>query len=321
MKCPNCGAALEPYDTFCSSCGKYALPLQNDAPTPPPAQQEPESTMDPKKVPQRLYPPPEDFTVSEIIEEVLEQEETSEDTSTEGKEVPQTTAPVSTPVHEHKAPKKSHKARNAAIVFALIALLAVGGFLYIFINTSTLRVQARKAQMEQQAAESHAATLETQLSQVQQELSAAKDTNVDLSAQISDLSSQINSMETSVNQSQYDKESAQRERDEAIKETDDLTASVTQLETQISDLEDEKESLEDEKENLEADLAELQDQNDQLTGELSFYDAHVVFVMTNSSDKLYHKYSCPLFDKKSFLAYNPKLAEANGYSPCPTCNG
>ena len=43
--------------------------------------------------------------------------------------------------------------------------------------------------------------------------------------------------------------------------------------------------------------------------------------MLGSDTKYYHKYDCKNFEKRNFLAYSTKLAEANGYSPCPICCG
>ena len=49
-------------------------------------------------------------------------------------------------------------------------------------------------------------------------------------------------------------------------------------------------------------------------------DSYVVFV-ENDGRGLYHKYGCDDFAQTSFWAYSRKLAEANGYQPCPRCFG
>ena len=36
---------------------------------------------------------------------------------------------------------------------------------------------------------------------------------------------------------------------------------------------------------------------------------------------LYHSYDCEHFTKSKFWAYSRRLAEANGYHPCPLCGG
>ena len=51
-----------------------------------------------------------------------------------------------------------------------------------------------------------------------------------------------------------------------------------------------------------------------------FMDSYVVFV-ENDGSGLYHKYGCDDFAQTSFWAYSRKLAEANGYKPCPRCFG
>jgi septal ring factor EnvC (AmiA/AmiB activator) len=128
-------------------------------------------------------------------------------------------------------------------------------------------------------------------------------------------------MESSVNQSEYDKKAAQRELSEAEEELQTLSDSISELQTQLTDAEA---ALEE----SQAAQAELQEENDSLTASISayedetaFYDSYVVFVMLSSDTKYYHKYDCGTFTKRNFLAYSTKLAEANGYSPCPTCIG
>ena len=51
-----------------------------------------------------------------------------------------------------------------------------------------------------------------------------------------------------------------------------------------------------------------------------FMDNYVVFVENNGS-RVYHTYDCPEFSKSNFWAYSRKLAEAQGFNPCPTCGG
>ena len=78
--------------------------------------------------------------------------------------------------------------------------------------------------------------------------------------------------------------------------------------------------LEEEKE------AEIKELNAQLTAmdahkeKSAFLDKYVVFVV-NDDSRVYHTYDCPQFTKKDFWAYSRKLAESNGFAPCPTCGG
>ncbi len=67
-------------------------------------------------------------------------------------------------------------------------------------------------------------------------------------------------------------------------------------------------------------VSTLQDSNAALQQKSAFFDAHVAFV-ENDGTGYYHKYGCDYFAQTSFWAYSRKLAEANGYTPCPHCFG
>lgn len=68
-------------------------------------------------------------------------------------------------------------------------------------------------------------------------------------------------------------------------------------------------------------IEKLKTKNEDLSGKLSFYDSHVVFIPNYSN--LYHKYDCFLFalvkETTPFLAYNTEQAKSKGYSPCLMC--
>lgn len=301
MNCPTCGAELEPYATFCSSCGNYALPLKNPKLEEPAPEVNPEISAEhipttPRKVPKRLYPP--------------ENEPAFPDTP---------------PDPEENTPKKpdrpSRKIVILAVVFGIIALTSVVGLALTYLHFSGMQVQMRKAQMEKDAALADIDVLTEEISSLEADLATAREEKNALATQINDLVSQVSSMETSVNQSQYDKESAERELDEAKAETESLTTSVAELQAGLDEVNAALEEAALEKEALEAEVADLEASNDAMEEEIAFYDAHVVFVMTGSSDHKYHNYNCSSFKKTSFLAYSTKLAEANGYEPCPICIG
>lgn len=299
MVCPNCGAPLNNFDAFCPACGKYALPLQNPAPeapqekaseekssedppkAPTAASKAPKTDRTPQKVPKRLYPP--------------------EDANMEKKQ----------------KREKRPAGRNLVIltiVMAVLAAAALGVAVYISANTASLRVQARKAQTEKNAAEASAEGLYQQITSLQENLETMKTEKTELEEQITDLTSQLTGMESDVNQAKYDKTTATQKLEAIQGEIDSLNESVTDLTTQL--------------EESKAAQAELQEENDTLTSqkaayeaEIGFYDSYVVFVMLDSGIKYYHKYDCGDFTKKNFLAYSTKLAEANGYLPCPKCIG
>ena len=83
----------------------------------------------------------------------------------------------------------------------------------------------------------------------------------------------------------------------------------------------EKEALETENASLTQSIETLTSTNEELAStnrryvtKSKFMDAYVVFV-ENDGTGYYH------FAQTSFWAYSRKLAEANGYTPCPHCFG
>ena len=89
----------------------------------------------------------------------------------------------------------------------------------------------------------------------------------------------------------------------------------------------EKEALETENASLTQSIETLTSTNEELAStnrryvtKSKFMDAYVVFV-ENDGTGYYHKYGCDYFAQTSFWAYSRKLAEANGYTPCPHCFG
>jgi outer membrane murein-binding lipoprotein Lpp len=302
MECPHCGAKLEEFDSFCPACGEYALPLQNtEPPEEEPVPEAEETSSAPRKVPTRLYPPPEHT-----------------DDTADASEAPE------------KPPKNPANRRLVilTIIFGILAAAAIGAAAYVLIHTNGLQVQLRKAQTEQASAEATVQSLQTKIEALQESLDSTRTERSDLSDQVDELSGKINAMESSVNQSEYDKQAAQRELSEAEEELQTLSDSITELQTQLTDTQADLEESQAALEESQAAQEKLQEENDSLTASVSayqdetaFYDSYVVFVMLSSDTKYYHKYDCSTFTKRNFLAYSTKLAEANGYSPCPTCIG
>ena len=103
----------------------------------------------------------------------------------------------------------------------------------------------------------------------------------------------------------------------------------------------ELEKLQKDNETLQTSIDSLNEQNDKLSGSVDaltdenkqlsalnvvysekakFLDTYVVFV-ENDGTRLYHKYDCSHFARKSFWAYSRKLAEKYGFTACPYCFG
>ena len=125
--------------------------------------------------------------------------------------------------------------------------------------------------------------------------------------EIQDLNNKLTSLQQSVqNQGEQDLNDIQKELKSLQLEKDQLNILVDDLDKQIERLLDDREQLEDE-------MAAYQAKAD-------FLDNYVVFVENNGSN-LYHTYDCDDFTKSNFWAYSRKLAESQGFNPCPTCKG
>lgn len=109
------------------------------------------------------------------------------------------------------------------------------------------------------------------------------------------------------------------------KEKATLTEEKAALEKQIADLSAELQALKDSGAAATTTIADLQNQLTEkqnelaaVTERLNFYDQYVVVVYDDGS-KWYHTYGCEHHSGDSFWAYNTKLAEYEGFSPCPYC--
>ena len=325
MECPICGHQLGENDAFCPNCGNFSLPMQDggeplpSVPLPegtptdgtalvePPSSLESDEPKPPRKVAERLYPPAED--IPEPEEPVA-------------KDGPVKAPSGKQPPRHHRDRRRVHRGwRVAAILCGVFAVAAAAISVYVMLSTASMRVQLNKAQKESSTAQANAADLETQVETLTADLEEAKTTNESLGEQVAELQSQINEMETSVNQNQYDKDSALSQLEEANTQLADMTEERDALETELEDTKTALADAEAENETLSDANDTLSERVDELTAETEFYDTYVVFVMTGSANRYYHKYDCPEFTRRSFVAYSTRLAEANGYTPCPICIG
>lgn len=313
MNCPHCGAALDDYVVFCPGCGKLAiLPKESD---PTPEEVSPTKEAAPKKVVQKLYPPPEEApeTADPVEEPPVEPEEAAP-------EIP--VAPIKKEKKIYPAKKTGKGTKRLKIltaVFGAVAVISFSLFVYIFASTSSMRVELTKAQTERASAEAAVSTLEQQVTDLSASLDTVKGERDDLAGQVTDLSSQLNSMESSVSQSTYDKDTAERELTAAQDEIRALAEDLSTAETELSKTQTALKDAEDARDKLQDDYDALEKEHKSAKDEIGFYDTYVVFVMLSSDTKYYHKYDCEDFTKRNFLAYSTKLAEANGYSACPHC--
>ena len=204
------------------------------------------------------------------------------------KPIPQPSAPA--------APKKRQSGHGVIIaILCVFTALSLGLSIYLIANSASQRVSLRLRESDLEEREESLATLEQSLLDAQQELQSAKDELSQQAQTIEELQKNFTSAQSTVSQTQYDMTTQQAELQR-------VTAEKEALETLTSTNE------------------ELASTNRRYVTKSKFMDAYVVFV-ENDGTGYYHKYGCDYFAQTSFWAYSRKLAEANGYTPCPHCFG
>ena len=192
---------------------------------------------------------------------------------------------------------------KAALAIVSVLLAASLGFLAwqygnIVVEKNRLRVQA--ADMEVRSREvlelnEEVKELATQLENAQQIIAARE-------LSLKELEDALSGSESTMSQTQYDMATQKVELER-------LKTEHTELLLQVEDLE----------RKLEEATAALEVAMDYEV-KANFMDDYVVFV-ENDRSGVYHTYDCEQFAKNSFWAYSRKLAESNGYTPCPVCGG
>lgn len=209
---------------------------------------------------------------------------------------------VSTP-----APQKKRSGHGAVIaILCVFTALSLGLSIYLIANSASQRVSLRLRESDLEEREQHLTVLEQSLETAQQELADAKDQLTEQTKTIEELQTSFSTAQSTVSQTQYDMTTQQAELTRVTEEKDAL--------------EKENEALEQSVQALTASNEELASSNKLFLTKSKFMDAYVVFVENDGTGQ-YHKYGCDHFAQSSFWAYSRKLAEANGYTPCPYCFG
>lgn len=314
MNCPHCGQPLGDKATFCPGCNKIAIPTRTPVQPPKPEEKPP------KKVAKRLYPPPQEASTEPVPEAYpADSPAPLPPEPQEAQEPPESEPPL--PPVSVKTPFRQNPWKIALWILLPLTLIALLASVYVFSSSHKMRVELTKAQTERASAQATVESLGKQVSQLEETLESTRQERDELKNEAASLRSQVNAMESTVNQSTYDKDAAQRELEGITAEKDALSEQVTELETSLAETQEKLSAAESENEPLQKDNTSLKETVKANETEISFYDSYVVFVMVSSSDKYYHKYDCQEFTQKNFLAYSTKLAESNGYSPCPKCCG
>lgn len=217
---------------------------------------------------------------------------------------------VATPERKTKKSKGGQRVQKpqngglkAAFAIVCILLVLVVGFLiwqYADIKVERTRLETKEADLLLREKEKE--ELQLQIEELEQEIEDLNETIEEKEAEIKELRTQLSGSQSSQSQSEYD---------------------LSTIQMEIERLEEENKQLLLLEEEKEAEIKRLNGEVASMTGyqeKAVFMDKFVVFA-NNDNSKLYHTYDCERFTKKDFWAYSRKLAESNGFSPCPTCQG
>ncbi len=231
-------------------------------------------------------------------------------------------APVS-PAPKGEAP--SHAAKSSGMGF-WIAIAAISALLLLFVILYLSgRSKMNKTVAAYRIREANLALQEDELKDLQKENGDLQEKVIVLQEQIdekekliADMKNQLHEHEVAGAQTEYDITAAQ-------KKIEDLEKSKTELQTQLTDLQKEMDELskaakenEEKLKEAEESLKKAEEDREESEEKAKFLDNYVVFV-NNDGSEYYHKYDCSQFAKSNFWAYSRKLAESNGYRPCPDC--
>lgn len=207
-----------------------------------------------------------------------------------------------------KAPRRV--GLGTALIIVSVLLAASLGFLAwqygnIFVERNRLRTREDAIVAQEQEVEA----LQQQIEQLTAELNETEQMLAARNETIKDLEAKLSGSQSSQTQSEFDLTNAQTQLDQLTEENRQLLAMAEDLEAQISSMEEEQAALET-----------ALDQARAYEEKADFMDSYVVFVEDDGTG-YYHTYSCRNFPRNKFWAYSRKLAEANGYDPCPICGG
>ena len=218
----------------------------------------------------------------------------------------QTPVPVSHVHTEHsQSQRKKKSSRGLKVALALVTVLLLGalGFLgsqYGDIQQAKNRLRTKEADVALRLQEVE--DLESEIADLTSQLDTANATVEQQDHEIQELMQRLSTSQSSQSQGEYDLTQTERELQRLENENMELLALSDDLKAQIDDLKAQVEVL------------------TPAQAKADFLDKYVVFVEDDDSG-FYHSYDCSQFSKKDFWAFSRKLAEHEGYTPCPICHG
>ena len=215
-------------------------------------------------------------------------------------------APAPAPVQKRSA----NKGLVTALVITILLLSLLTGLVvwqYSDFQAEKNRLRTKEADLDLRQADLD--DLYLQIDDLTLQLEEAQTELTEKEQQIQTLKAHLNTSQSSLSQEQYDMTVRQQELEKLEAENIELLALCDELQLEIDELEEARSTLE----------AALEVAREYKT-KAEFMDSYVVFVENDGSNH-YHTYDCGSFTRGSFWAYSRKLAEAQGFRPCPVCNG
>lgn len=194
-----------------------------------------------------------------------------------------------------KQTQKPSKTKVWLICVSVLLVLVLGILLFQQGKLQVERNRLRTGQDELERQQLHIAQTEQALSDTQAQLEQTEQQLKDKEQEIKTLTAQLAESRSSQNQGQYD---------------------MAQLEQELTTLQEEYDALQEEHDLM----VEAVEAASGYKEKAEFLDKYVVFVV-NDNSKRYHTYDCPQFTRSNFWTYSPKLAQAQGFKPCPDCIG
>lgn len=199
--------------------------------------------------------------------------------------------------------KPRNRGLKTAFAIVCILLVLVTGFLvYEFADIKVERTRLETKEADLLIREQEKEELELQIEELNRQIEDLNRIIEEKDAEIQELRVQLMGSQSSQSQSQYDLTTIQMELDRLTEENKQLLLLEEEKESRIKELTAQLTAMDVHKEKS------------------AFLDKYVVFVV-NDDSRVYHTYDCERFTKKDFWAYSRKLAESNGFTACPTCQG
>lgn len=199
-----------------------------------------------------------------------------------------------------KPQNRGLKGAFAVVCILLVLVTAFVVYEYADIKVERNRLETKEADLLLREKEKE--ELELQIAELELRIEDLNKTVGDKEGEIAELRAQLTGSQSSQSQSEYDLSAMQLELDRLEEENQQLLLLEEEKETELKAL---KTALDAAKPDSE---------------KADFLDKYVVFV-NNDDSRVYHTYDCGKFTKKDFWAYSRKLAESNGFAPCPDCGG